>query len=249
MAAVTFDGGPARSSVDRNFFLILVGLVWIGILSGFGTDSFNHVSKQGLDYPLIVHAHAVAFVGWLALFTTQVMLIRNGRPDIHRKLGVLGLVLACVMVVLGPATALVVDARRFETAGQTPEFLAVQFTDMIAFATFTAAGLLMRRDAGVHKRMMLMGLFYISNAGWARYLTWFVVGQPGQSYWQDLAGGYMGGDLLILALGVYDLVTRRRLYPAYLIGVAWVLALQLTAEWLLYYSAPWKAFTVKLIGH
>lgn len=77
----------------------------VGVLSGFGTDSFNHVRKYGLDYPLIVHFHAVAFVSWLVLFTVQVALIRTARADIHRRLGKAGAVLAAVMVVLGPATA------------------------------------------------------------------------------------------------------------------------------------------------
>ena len=40
---------------------------------------------------------------------------------------------------------------------------------------------------------------------------------------------YFGPNLLILAVGAYDLVTRRRLHPAYVIGVAWVLANQMTA--------------------
>lgn len=250
MTAVTFDGGPARSDADRNIFLVLVGLVWVGILSGFGFDSVSHVSQHGLDYPPIVHVHAVAFVGWLVLFTTQVALIRGGRADIHRKLGVAGLVLACVMLLLGPVTALVVDERRFVTEGQTPEFLAVQFIDMIALATFTGAALLARGNSAIHKRMMLMGLFYISNAGFARLLSWVALGgPPGRGFLYDLTGFYMGGDLLVLALGVYDLVTRKRLYPAYVAGVAWTLTLQVTAMWLLHGNAAWKALSLKLIGH
>lgn len=180
MAAVTFDGGPARSSADRNIFLSLVCLVWVGIISGFGTDSYVHVRDHGLDYPPIVHVHAATFVGWLVLFTVQVALVRNGRPDLHRRLGVAGMALAAAVLVMGPATALIVDARKFAATGETPEFLAIQLTDMIAFATFTGAGLLTRnRDSALHKRLMLMGLFYISNAGFGRFLNWFVVGQPG----------------------------------------------------------------------
>jgi hypothetical protein len=44
------------------------------------------------------------------LFTVQVALIRKARADIHRRLGLAGAALAAIMVVLGPATALVVDA-------------------------------------------------------------------------------------------------------------------------------------------
>jgi hypothetical protein len=44
----------------------------VGVLLGFGSDGFNHLRKDGLDYPLIVHFHAVLFVGWLVLFTVSV---------------------------------------------------------------------------------------------------------------------------------------------------------------------------------
>ena len=44
---------------------------------------------------------------------------------------------------------------------------------------------------------------------------------------------YLGNDLLVLGLGAYDWITRRRLHPAYVAGVAWTLALQLTAASLL----------------
>jgi uncharacterized integral membrane protein len=88
ITTITVGSFPARASADRNAFLLFTALVWVAVLSGFGTDTFNHLSKYGLDYPLIVHFHAVAFVGYLALFTAQVALIRTARADIHRRLGV-----------------------------------------------------------------------------------------------------------------------------------------------------------------
>jgi hypothetical protein len=227
---------------------LFTGLVWVGVLSGFGTDSFNHVSKYGLDYPLIVHFHAVAFVGWLTLFTVQVALIRTGRADIHRRLGIAGAALAAVMVVLGPATALVVDAARFASTGRTPEFLAVQFIDILAFAGLTASGLLMRRIPSAHKRLMILGLIYISDAGFARLLNGAMAAPLGHGGWGTAARLYLGSDILMLGLGVYDLATRGRLHPAYIAGVVWTIALQFTALTLLT-SPAWKALSLHLIGH
>lgn len=218
------------------------------MLSGFGTDSFNHVRKYGLDYPLIVHFHAVAFVGWLVLFTVQVALIRTGRADIHRRLGMAGAVLAATMLVLGPATALVVDTARFEATGTTPEFLAVQFTDILAFAGLTASGLLMRRIPAAHKRLMLLGLIYISDAGFARLLNGAMAAPLGHGPWAAIARLYLGSDLLVLGLGVYDLATRGRLLPAYVAGAVWMLSLQFTALTLLN-NPTWKALALHLIGH
>jgi len=248
MTSISAAGFPARSGADRNAFLFFVGLVWIGVLSGFGTDSFNHVSKHGLDYPLIVHFHAVVFVSWLVLFTVQVALIRNRRADIHRRLGAIGAVWACIMVVLGPATAMFTDARAYAISGRTPEFLAVQFTDMLAFAVLTGSGLLLRRNALAHKRLMLIGLFYISDAGFARFLNAMVAAPLGASFLGEMASLYLGSDLLLLGFGVYDFATRRKLHPAYLAGAALTLTLQLTALTLLH-SPGWKAISLHLIGH
>ena len=227
---------------------MFTALVWVGVLSGFGTDSFNHVSKYGLDYPLIVHFHALAFVGWLALFTVQVALIRNARADIHRRLGMAGAGLATVMVVLGPATALVVDAARFAATGRTPEFLAVQLTDILALAGLTAAGLLSRRIPSAHKRLMLLGLIYISDAGFARLLNGAMAAPLGHGVLGTIARLYLGSDLLLLGLGVYDLATRGRLHPAYLAGVVWMIALQCTA-FVLLTNPTWKTLSSHLIGH
>jgi hypothetical protein len=248
ITTITFGSFPARATADRTAFLLFTALVWVGVLSGFGTDSFDHLRKYGLDYPLIVHFHAVAFVGWLVLFTVQVVLIRNARADIHRRLGISGAVLAAIMVVLGPATALVVDAARFAATGRTPEFLAVQLTDILAFAGLTASGLLLRRIPSAHKRLMLLGLIYISDAGFARLLNGVMAAPFGQGIWGEMAGLYLGSDLLILGLGVYDLATRGRLHPAYIAGVAWMVALQFTALVLLGNPA-WKALSLHLIGH
>ncbi|HEY6621124.1 MAG TPA: hypothetical protein VIY68_16375 [Steroidobacteraceae bacterium] len=217
----------------------------MAVLSGFGTDSFNHVSKYGLDYPLIVHFHAVAFVGWLAFFTVQVWLVRTARADIHRRLGILGAGLAAIMVVLGPATALVVDAGRYSASGETPEFLAVQLTDILAFAGLAASGLALRGRPAAHKRLMLLGLIYISDAGFARLINAAIAGPFSLGRWGGL---YLGSDFLMLGLGVYDLATRRRLHPAYIAGVIWMLALQATALRLLG-NATWKALSLHLIGH
>lgn len=248
MTAITADDFPTRSGEDRNAFLIFVALVWVGVLSGFGTDSFNHVSKHGLDYPPIVHVHALVFVGWLTLFTVQTILIRDGRVDLHRRLGVAGAMLAAVMLVLGPATALIVDAARFVSLGRTPEFLAVQLIDILGFAGLVGAGLSLRGKALAHKRLMLMGLIFISDAGFARFLNGFAAAPLGEGFWGEITQLYGGSNLLVLGLGVYDLVTRRRLHPAYVLGVAWIVVLEVIA-WSGLHSAPWKALSLRLIGH
>lgn len=232
---------------DRNFFLLYVGLAWLGILSGFVPEIAHHVSAHEKPFPLIVHFHAVAFMGWLALFSVQVLLIRIKRPALHRKLGYAMLGLAAVMMVLGPATALIADHGKIGTPDDDPGFLAIQFTDIIAFVGLLSAAVRFRNSAPVHKRLILMATVYITDAGYARWLggpAHSLLGDTAFSHW---ASAYSGTMLLFLGIGVYDLITRRRLHPAYLAGLVWVLAMEMTALGL-YATPAWKTLAASWIA-
>ena len=95
---------------------------------------------------------------------------------------------------------------------------------------------------------MLLGLIYISDAGFARFLNGVVAAPLGHSVLGSIANLYLGSDLLMLGLGVYDFATRGRLHPAYIAGVVWTIGLQFTALTLLV-DPTWKALSLHLIGH
>jgi uncharacterized membrane protein YozB (DUF420 family) len=247
-AIISGAGFPSRPRADRNAFLVMVGFVWIGIVSGFGRDSILHLRAHGLDYPVIVHVHAVVFVGWLVLFTVQLALIRSRRIDLHKRLGLAGAALAAVMVVLGPATALVTDAARYTATHAPPDFLPVQFTNTIGFAGLAGLGLLLRGTPSAHKRLMLLSLFYISAPGFNRFLNHIFAAPLGHTIQGQFFDIFGLSDLLMVALGAYDLATRRRLHPAFVLGVVWSLAWQaigLAGK----LSPAWKAVSLHMIGH
>ena len=152
---------------DRGFFLVYVALIWAAILAGFGPEIAHHVAKKGFSYPLIVHFHAAAFVGWLVLFAIQVGLVRIGRTDLHRKLGVAGAGLAAAMLVLGPMVALITDGLEFGTPSSDPPFLITQLSDIAAFGALIGSALLLRNDGPAHKRLVLIATCYLSDAGFA----------------------------------------------------------------------------------
>ncbi|THD52152.1 hypothetical protein [Phenylobacterium sp.] len=233
---------------DRSFFLVITLLMWGGIVTGFGSDVIHHISAHEPAFPLIVHFHAAAFVGWMVLFTAQMALIRTGRQELHRKVGVGAIGLAAVMVVLGPATAITMDSLKFAADHQPPAFLAVQFSDIAAFVVLLTAGLVWRRSPAAHKRLVLLATLYITDAGFARALGGPVHAALGDGYWATWLGLYTGNDLLILGFGGYDLATRGRLHPAYVAGSAFILAVQFTAAWLLTMSPAWAQFSLHLIG-
>jgi hypothetical protein len=228
---------PPDHPWDRNFHLAILAVAWVGILMGFGGSISRHIAKNEPSYRLIVHVHGMVFMGWLVLFTVQVLLVRWRNLAAHRKLGVAMAGIAVVMFFLGPATALHMQHVKLNQPDSDPAFLSIQLTDLIAFVGLIAAGLWRRRDPASHRRLMLLGTLYITDAGFARWLgdrlsAWFGGGTPG--FW---AGSYAHTTVLMLSLGVYDLITRRRVHPAWVAGMAWVAANQAAA--LALYGAPW----------
>ena len=237
---------PLRHPWDRNFFLCFVLLIWAAILIGFVPEIVAHVRSGAPPFPPILHVHGAAFVGWLVLLTVQTLLIRNRRIILHRKLGIAGAALAVVMVPLGIATALTMQKMRLGQPGPGAPFFSVQLIDMIEFGGLAAAAISARKLPSAHKRLILLATLSIADAGFARWLGIWLYGYLGEGVWRFFIELFGGSDLLVLGLGAYDWVTRKRLHPAYLFGAAWLLTCQLTASWL-YYSPAWKTLATGMI--
>ena len=239
---------PAQHPWDRNFFLGLVALIWLGILMGFVPQMVQHVTQNQRPYPLAVHLHAAAFVGWLVLLTTQVLLVRTRRLALHRKLGYGMVALGAVMLLVGPTAVWVVQQQDFGTPKSNPAFLAVQGIALISFLVVGGAGVLLRKSPSAHKRLMIIATLVLADAGFARWLG-HPIGQAfGKGMWQSYLGLSGATALIIVGIGVYDLITRRRLAPAYVAGASWALAGQALACYLLFVPA-WKVLATHLLGH
>lgn len=221
---------------DRAMVAGVASLIWLAIVAGFAIDLVHRARNHNLDFPLIVHLHAVVYSAWLILLAAQVWLIRTKRAAIHRRLGAVALVVLPLMLVLGPAAAIAV------TNPYTPDrwvsWMSVQFTNAFGSVTLLTAGLLMRGDGPSHKRLMLMGTIAVTEPGFSRIWEPILYARWGDGYLPFYFSTYIGTFLLVLAVGAYDLATRRRLHPAYIGAALWIFANEATATWL-YYQPFW----------
>jgi len=258
MATISADGEQAATpqttgsfqpnhAWDRNFFLLYTGLIWFGVLMGFGRDVIHHFKTHEAAYPLVVHFHAAAMTAWLTLFTTQVLLIRTQRWDLHRKLGLGMTALAAFIVVISPITAYVVDQRALGTPDSDPSFLCVQWGGILGFAILVTAAVLLRRQPAYHKRLILLSTLFIVDAGYARWLGSVIGPISGDGFWGFYAPTYAIAGALIVGVGAYDLITRRRLHPATIGGVVLTIGLQLIST-TLYLNPAWKVLTTHWLG-
>jgi hypothetical protein len=128
-----------------------------------------------------------------------------------------------------------------------PGFLIVQMLDILAFAGLVVPAFIWRKDPSVHKRLILLATFYISDAGFARWQGGAMEALFGNGFRASAAQLYFGSELLVLGVGLYDWITRKRLHPAYIAGIAWITAVELTAL-SVYMSPDWAPVAQRLLG-
>jgi hypothetical protein len=229
---------------DRKAYIVWMGVVWAAVLTGFGLD-FTRYLGETPPPPAILHFHGMVYVVWLGLVTAQIFLIETGDVRLHKTLGWATAIVSAVMVPLGIAAAMVDQARQVGHPDYAPQFLVLEFEEMFAFSTFIIAGLLWRRDAAAHKRLMILSAVAISDAGFARaWLIGIKVAPPGPfGWWMQY---FWGIALLLISMIAWDLWRRRRVHPAVLFGAAvlWGGQMVVTA---LNFSPGWKGAMVALV--
>jgi len=202
---------------DRRFYGGMAVLLALTVFAGFAATYYLPIvtgapkaTLSGRPFTWLVHVHAVLFTSWVILFIVQTALVARRRVAVHRRLGVVGAVLAGVMVVVGTTLAVEAAAHGAAPPGIDPlAFLAIPMFDMVLFTMFVAAALALRRDLETHKRLMLMAYISIMVAAVARLPGVLAMGPP----------GFFGLTFIfVLIAGIYDLLTRRRVHKAYLWG-------------------------------
>ncbi len=199
-----------------RFFLGLAVAAAAVVFAGFAPTYYLRPVGYAIRYPSgqlvsstlppLIHVHALLATAWLLLLVAQTSLIAADRVDSHRKLGVAGAVIGVAFVALGVLTALRGVRDGWNPGGPFQDsigFLAVSLADVLLFAAFVAAALYYRRRPDWHKRLMVLGT--LAGLMWPAITRMpFVAPHPARMFGLLIA--------LVVALPVYDYVTRRRLH-------------------------------------
>lgn len=219
---------------DDFFFSGMALLILATVFVGFArTYYLAGVFRAPLPSP-IIHLHGAAFSCWILLLVTQTSLVSAGRVDIHRRLGIAGFLLACVMVVLGVAAATNALVRGFAPPGRDPYFFyIIPVTDMMIFATLTFFAFRARSDSAAHKRIIIVATVALLIAAIARW--------PLALVHRNAPHAAMFSYLFLLMLVAYDLWSTRRIHRATL----WASAFLIIAQQIrlpIGQTAAWHAF-------
>ena len=164
-------------SNDRRFFTGMAIAAALTVFIGFAPTYYLRGVFGAAPLTTLVHVHGAVATAWILLFLTQTSLIAARRTDLHRRLGVVGAVLAPLLLVVGYLTA-IESARLGHTPPGGPPplaFLAVPIGTLLVFAILVGAGLAQRRRSETHKRLMLLATIAILTPAIAR-LRWMGLG-------------------------------------------------------------------------
>ena len=154
---------------DRKFFRNLITAMAIIVVSGFVVQLA--LGRSNFGAPLIVHAHAIAFMGWVAITLTQAWLAAGASMAMHRRLGQSAVIWTIGLLILGPLVTLAaIQTARTPFFFQPQHFLIANPMTLIGFAGLFAAAIVMRRQSDWHARLHIGAFVMLMGPGFGRLL-------------------------------------------------------------------------------
>ena len=233
-SAVKVRALPPGRRYDHIFFSGMALLMLASVFLGFAHSYYlAGIFQAPLPSP-IIHIHGAAFSLWIILLITQTSLVAVGRVDIHRRLGIAGFLLACLMIVLGVLAATDGLSRPIKPSGiDAKTFYIIPMTDMLIFAVLVYFAFRARFNPAAHKRIILIATTALLIAAVARWPFAFLQGKP------LIAALVTYGFLLLIA--AYDFWSTRKVHRATLWASAFLIFVQ-QVRFPIGQTAAWHAF-------
>ena len=228
------SGTPRAHAVDRWIFVFMAAWFIAIVLAGFIPDSLMKIAmvRAGArpPFPLVLHMHAVLMGSFLLILLTQTWLMATGRRQYHMQIGLFGYAVGAALVVVGFVLVPTMYHQVWQGAQSAPPGVRERLQEALPFVenimllqirigilfplllaiAFRARG----RNAGIHKRMMILAPAMALPAGIDR-ITWLP---------HTLPASPLSPDLYVLAaiapMFVWDVVRNRSVHSAYIIWLA-----------------------------
>lgn len=215
-------------------------MAWAGALiaaTGFSRRYLLPVATGTLHASAIVHLHGIITFSWVAFVVVQTTLVATGRIALHRSLGMAGIALGTLLVFSAAEVAILQLARELKEGGPSPrEFVATLLSLPLLVTGLVGFGIANITRPEIHKRLMMLASFVVLTPALARIIQ-LISSSLSRLTRNDLAG--LASDALVLIAIAYDTRTRGKPHPAYLIGGACILLVQIgtlsvrsTTDWI-----------------
>ncbi|WP_296600151.1 hypothetical protein [Phenylobacterium sp.] len=225
--ATIADGLPAPGRRDDGFFMGGAIVMTLVIVAGFSVQLA--AGRSSFSAPLLVHAHAIVFMGWVTIYLLQNAFAATDRLALHRRLGWLAAAWMVPMLVLGCAVTVAMIRRGGVPFFFKPlQFLVFDPVSLFAFMGLTTAAIALRRQTDWHRRLHFCAMAMLLGPGFGRLLPMPLIAPWA---WEATMAA---GLLFPLAGMAMDLRRSGRVHPAWGWGVAAMLVSVVVVEGVTY---------------
>jgi hypothetical protein len=198
-----------------RFFFAMSAAFAVTVLIGFAPTFYlrGYLPMRPDQPPLtaLLVVHGVLGTAWIVLFVVQSLFVVSNRIALHKRLGIGGGVLAGALVIVGFMTAIDALHRNVGPYGMDPRtwFVGVPLAGTALFGMLVAAGIVRRRSADAHRRLMLLATIILLNPALGRLVgSYLNVGLTG-----FLVLIFVLTDLFVVVALLHDLRVRKSVHP------------------------------------
>ncbi len=234
---------PAKYFKSKLFFTVgIIGL--LAVLIGFSTTFFLPLSKGTFRAPAIVHIHAAFAFAWVLLFILQAVFIQTKNIKLHKKLGVLGMLIgAGIVITFVPVGLFQVKKELDAGLGQTAISSIVGIiTSGVIFGSLVIAALLKRNQPLIHKHLMLLATILLLWPAWFRFRHFFP-SVPHPDIWFAVV---LADSLFIISIIWYRVATGRHSQTLLVIGS--LIIVEHMIEVYLFDGTAWRSLANAIYG-
>lgn len=213
---------------DHFFYPALAILISATGFAGFSFTYFGPII--GGTYPpsgAALHLHGWSFFFWYLLFPIQAILIPSKKGKLHKRLGLLSIILVIFMTLTGilVVSVRVEEAVRLETPGTWLEYGPLILSNLVLFVIFYIAGIYaaLKNRFQSHKRFIIVASAIGLGAGFFRLILFLSGFHP-----LSLPIGVLSCSLFIIIGIIYDFITQKKVHSAYLIGLMVMLVVEIS---------------------
>lgn len=224
-----------------RFFFVAMAILFLAIaLFGF-VPTYQRMGKRLFPLHWFAHVHGAMMAGWLVVFLVQSILGATNRLKFHRQLGQFSVVLGVLIwISMGIISVVTLIADRPPENHFLFDVLILELYLMALFGLFFTWGILERKNAVPHKRLLFLATLLLIQAGIDR-IRWL----PGIHSALEVRFYYL--DAFVLLLFIYDLIMLRRIHKVSAIGALIIVIAQVIVvqSW---GSPAWHKFWFHLIN-
>ena len=224
------------TSVSYFFVIAMIGL--LAVLIGFARTFILPSFKGTFSAPAVVYVHGAFAFSWIILFIVQTSLIHFRKYTIHMFLGMMGIFIAIGTAFTMLPTAMYAANRDIKLGmGEVAISSIVGVaTSALMFLAIVIAGIMNRKNAATHKRLMLLATLVVLWPAWFRFRHYFPsVPRP------DIWFAVVLADSLIVISCIWDKITNGRVHPV-LLYVGSFIILEHVFEVIFFNTPVWYQF-------